>query len=214
MAKVSAITTRAGRILKDASLVRWTAAELLLWYNDAVRDTVQLDTAANSKHATPVLVAGARQALPDDAVALIEVVGNINADGSPGAQIFMCDRKALDAFMPKWQAGSQKASVQNAMYDQKDRKIYYVYPPVAAGTKIEIVHSFIPHDATDANNDDIALDPEYQTPLLDYVLWRAFSKDSENEVAQARANAHFKAFQSAIAAIINIRNGVTPKQEK
>lgn len=208
MAKVSSLTTRAGKILKDANHVRWTDAELLLWYNDAVRDTVQFDTAANSKHVTQILAAGARQSIPADAVALLDVAGNINADGSHGSQIFMCDRKALDAFMPKWQAGSQKTSVQNAMYDPGDRKTYYVYPPVAAGTKIEIVHSFIPSEATNAASDDIALDPQYFTPLLDYMLWRAFSKDSENPASKARADSHSSAFQSALAAIVSIRNGI------
>ena len=213
MAKVSSITNRAGKILKDANHVRWTAAELLLWYNDAVRDTVQFDTAANAKHATPILIAGARQSLPPDAVALIDVIGNINTDGSQGAQIFMCERKALDAFMPKWQSTSQKTVIQNAMYDPKDRKTFYVYPPVAAGTKIELVHSYLPNEATDANSDDIALDPQYFTPLLDYVLWRAFSKDSENPASKARAESHSSAYQSAISAIINIRNGISPTQE-
>jgi hypothetical protein len=214
MAKVSAITDRAGILLNDSGFVSWTAAELLGWYNDAVRDTITLDPAAHTKHATPVLAAGARQSLPDDAIALLEIVGNINADSSVGMQITMCDRKPLDAFMPKWQSGSRKTVIQHAMYDPADRKTYYVYPPIEAGTKIEMVHSCLPADATSAADSDIALDAQYRTPILDYMLWRAFSKDSKNPEYKARAASHFGAFESGISSIINIRNGVTPKPQE
>ena len=214
MPKVSVITDRAGILLNDSGFVSWTAAELLGWYNDAVRDTVTLDPSAHTKHATLTLVAGARQALPDDAIALIEIVGNINDDGSVGAQISMCDRKPLDAFMPKWQSSSRKTVIQQAMYNPADRKTYYVYPPVEAGTKLEMVHSYLPADATSAADNDIALDAQYRTPILDYMLWRAFSKDSKNSEYKARAASHFGAFESGIASIINIRNGVTPKPQE
>ena len=201
MAKVSQVTSRAGITLNDTGNTSWTEPELLAWFNDGVRDTIQLDPSAKSKHAALTLVEGGRQQMPADFVTLIDVVCNINEDNTSGEQIYFADKRQLDAFQPKWLSGSTKEKIENVLYDRRDRKTFYVYPPAAAGIKIEVVHSYFPTTVTNVN-DDLPLDDDYLTPLLDYLLWRAYSKDSKNPAYKVKAETHFAAYQAAVAAIV------------
>ena len=210
MAIVTDILTRAGDVLQDAGFTRWTRLELVRWFNDALRDLVNLDPTACEKNQVVSLIAGAKQALPADAVMLLDVVGNVNSDGATGRQIRMADRAVLDATFPKWQSESQKSYASNVMYDLKNRKTFYVHPPVIAGTQIELVYSYFPGDVT--ADSTVPVDAMYHTPLLDYVLYKAFAKESEQPASAQRAVAHFQAFTQGVQALITYRGGGQPQK--
>jgi hypothetical protein len=48
---------------------------------------------------------------------------------------------------------------------------------------------------------------EYDGAILDYICYKALAKETEQPTSAQRAAAHFKAFSSAIAAVITNRNG-------
>lgn len=210
MAQVSELLQRAQDILNDAGFVRWTKPELLRWLNDGMRDLLPLDPTACQKTATVILADGAMQTLPAEAVQLLDVVGNVQDSGAPGRQIRLVSRPTLDAAFPKWQMESSKPYVSNVMYDVINRKIFWVYPPAQAGVKIDLVYSYIPSVVADTDN--VPVDAMYQTPLVDYVLFRAFSKETEQQSSAARAAAHLQAFSSAVNTIVAMRGGNQPKE--
>jgi len=196
MALVSTILTRVALILNDAAYTRWTTAELESWFNDGVRETVNLHRNANEKNVVVALVAGVKQAMPADAVVLIDVVGNVNADATAGKKIRPCLRQQMDTNFPKWQSDSPSLVIDNLMYDISNRKVFYVYPPALPGAKVELVHSFYPTAVTATS--EIPLDAIFHTPLVDYILFRAYSKDAEVAQNAQLAASYLQLFRTAV----------------
>lgn len=195
----SSVIERAQTILQDTTGVRWPAdSELLGWLNDGQREIVLLKPNAYVKHSAHRLVAGAKQALPDDGVQMIDVVCNLGIAGSmPGRAVRIVERSVLDAQVPNWYASAPAAEVKHYCYSPLDPKTFYVYPPQPVVNQgfVELVYGANPADATLTGA--ITLDDIYQNVLVDYVLYRAFSKESEAGDNQ-RASLHRGAFEAAL----------------
>jgi len=197
MATVSEGVDRARLILQDQNAVntarRWKDAELVLWFNDALTQVVMLDPSTNPVTETYTLIAGARQSLTADAVVLLDVVKN-----TTGRQIRMADRAALDAMFPDWQDSTEKDEISNVMYDPKDRQRFWTYPPALAGTQIDLVVSKYFPTVTLVSPFPLSL--QYLTPCVDYVCYKAYSKEGE-ATNVSRAAAHLGLFNESIGAI-------------
>lgn len=197
------IIERASIILNDEDVVRWTNKELFAWLNDGACELVIRRPAAHAIASAITLAAGTFQNLPDGALQLLDVIRNVKADGSAGRPVRRIDRLLLDDSTPTWQEMKQADAVRHYMFDEASPLTFYVYPPVKAGTKVDALHSSAP--AVVATVDDqLDLDRAYIGPLVSYVLYRAFSKDSEASNGNV-ANLHFQAFTESL----DVRNGVT-----
>jgi hypothetical protein len=106
------------------------------------------------------------------------------------------------------------------MYDARDPKVFYVYPPAAStGASVELVYSAYPTDITEpadgavysAVSGNISLPDIYGNVLADYILYRAYTKDSEYAGNAQRAQAHYAAFQAALTTEMAGTTGVAPK---
>jgi hypothetical protein len=95
------------------------------------------------------------------------------------------------------------------MYDPRQPKEFFVYPPATTGAQLEIVYTDTPSShaltasALDPANNGAAvilLDDIYMSPIIDWILYRAYSKDAEYGANEARAAASYQAFTSAIGA--------------
>ena len=210
MALVSSILGRAGIILQDAGTVRWTTSELEGWFNDALRDLIIVEPTAHQKHATLTLVEGVIQTLTAEAVQLVDVLYNVDASDAPARQVRMVDRASLDASFPRWAEESPKEYVTNVMYDPKDRKVFFNYPPATTGCRLRAVYSYLPAAVTATST--VPVDDIYFSPLLDYVLYKAFAKESEQPASAQRAVAHFQAFTQGVQALITYRGGGQPQK--
>jgi len=209
--KAQQIVDRAGVILQDTTSVRWPESELLDWLNDGQRETVLLDPSAHADNETVRLVSGSKQNFndlasdPDNSgtnigagIRLIDVVRNMGTGGStPGRSVTVIERKIIDYQVPDWHSGQTAAEAMHFMHDERDPKTFYVYPPQpGTGTNyVELLYSSSPQDVT--LSDSISLDDVYANALLDYVLYRAYSKDADFGSAQL-ANAHYKAFSQSL----------------
>lgn len=205
--RVSDILTSASRILFDESRVRWTSAELIDYINDAQRVivTVRPDAAAVSQ--VVQLVGGTRQTLPAGAIRLLRVIRNRSAllNGNAGTAVRFVSRDTMDEEDPNWHAGTPSTTVKHYMTDPMEPDAFYVWPPVSgviganAASFVEIVYSAIP--ATIGSGDTsatLALPDQYFAPVLDWVLYRAFSKDASYGGDQAKAGMHLSAFQTVL----------------
>lgn len=192
------LVIRAGQILNDEDNVRWTVLELLEWINDAARETIIRRPAARAVTSVLSLVGGTRQALPADSVELLDVARNIGADGvSPGRSIRRVDRQLLDDQFPDWHMARPKSSIKHFTFDERSPKIFYVFPPaVASGVNIEALYSQLPPVIVDAQ-EMLDIGAEYLNALLEYVCYRALSKDSEYANGQIAA-LHYQAFTDAV----------------
>ena len=206
--KVVDLIVRAQTLLQDEDSVRWTVAELQYWLNDAYKETIGLRPDANTQTAEYTCVAGPRQVLTGsfpNAIRLVEVVRNL-ATTSNKTSVRLTDRKSLDTQRRSWYADTATASVELYMFDPRTPKEFLVYPPATTAARLEVIYSVLPaeHTLSDAQlinpatAETIRIDDIFATALYDYMLYRAYSKDSEQTAMMQRAVAHYQAFQNAL----------------
>lgn len=214
MATVTArsIISKAQIIIQDLTSVRWPTAELLGWLNEGQRAILIVKPNANVKNTSIRLVAGTKQDIPADGIQLVDVTRNMGTDGlTAGRSIRITAREVLDSQLPDWHTSTASAVVQHFMYRALDPKHFYNYPPQPATNTgyVEIVYGAIP--AVAAIDDVISLDDIYESVLMDYLLYRAFSKDSSAADA-ARAQRHQAAYFSALTGKMAVESVVNPNK--
>ena len=123
-------------------------------------------------------VAGTKQTLPSDGVALIDISRNFAADGTtPGRAVRPVKRAQLDKNLPDWHNAAATLDALHYTYDRQNPKVFYVYPPSNAVGKLEIIYGASPADATLVST--ISIDDTWQTALLNYMVFRCLSKEAE-----------------------------------
>ena len=209
------IADKAETLLLDEANVRWSATELLGWINSGLGEIVTYKPTAYVTTTTMQCVAGTKQTLPADAITFIDVTRNMGAAGTtPGRAITPVKRGTMDAVNPDWHTATASASARNFIFDPKNPKTFYVYPPQPATGMghIEIAYGASPPPlASLAGN--IPLDDTYESVLLDYVLYRAYSKDADSQPSLQRATTHYQAFANAVGAKLRFDFAVTPKMD-
>lgn len=204
MATVAASTliSRVSTILQDTDHTRWSEAELLGWLNDAQRELVLLIPSASSVTSSVTLTANSsKHTLPADGNMLIDIVRNMGSGGAtPGRAIRLVSRDILDSQRPDWHSEAATGTVQNYVYDPRNPKIFYTYPQAPATPwTVEIIYSAAPTVLTSVSS-TVSVDDIYANALVDYVIYRAYSKDAEFALNGQLAVAHYQAFQTSIMA--------------
>lgn len=206
------VMVRAQRILQDDGAVRWTARELRDWLNEAQRAIVMAKPNAISGTVSLSLSSGTRQSLPAQYTVLSRVVRNAGAGGK--AIRTLARREILDAEIPGWHDTTVlpfNASVVYVWQDAMSPREFYVAPGnTGSGTVEAIVGKYptdIPIPSSGAGLEVTAyttvsgFEDIYQGVLLDFVLYRAFSKDEESPNASARADKHLNLATAALSAL-------------
>ncbi|OWT55278.1 phage adaptor protein [Candidimonas nitroreducens] len=211
------IIDRVQFITKDYSAVRWTMKEMSDWINDAQTQIAQLVPPSASQYMVLTLAEGARQDLrvidPDTRwVRLMELLCNVNTtsgvDKPTGATIRLVSRPILDSAFPSWRSVTPTArAVAEYAMDAGNEFVFDVNPPVVAGTKVYAQASVIPAPVAVLNSGKTALDdpnelfglPDgYDIAAVDYVVFRAFNKNANDQTYAAQASAHLQLFQAAL----------------
>jgi hypothetical protein len=196
---VASLLARAAVVLQDPTNIRWPQAELLDWLNDGQREIALLKPNVFVKNIAVQLVAGTKQSLPTDGVSLIDVVRNMGTAGNtPGDAIRVVTREILDAQIKNWHSSTASATAKHYVYTPLDPKTFYVYPP-QPGTgmnQVEIIYVASPADATLVGT--ITIDDIYMTALLDYILFRAYTKDAEYANNAQLAQTYYSRFQTVM----------------
>lgn len=191
------ILTRCGHLLQDSEHVRWREDELLSWIDEAVTAIINLKPPAGVKDVVLTLMQGARQDLDATVAQLVDIAYNLSADGNTQMRaISRADRSLLDASVPNWPTMKAASQVRHFMFDDRTPHAFYVYPPVLAGTKVRASVSAIP-EALESPEDAIPLRANYADSIVNYVCFRALSKDNE-EANGATAAAYYQAFQTSM----------------
>lgn len=198
-------------ILQDTTGVRWPDSELLDWLNDGQREIVLYKPNAFIKNLAVRMAGGTKQSLPADGVQLIDVVRNMGTNGTtPGRAVRITMREVLDSQLPDWHSETPNSVVKHYVYSLLDPKNFYVYPPQPAAGQgyIELVYGASPADTTLVGT--ITLDDIYQNVLVDYILYRAYSKDTEYAADQNRAATHQNAYIAALTGKAKVEVGANP----
>lgn len=211
------IIRRVVETLQDNTSIRWPVAELVRYLNDGQREVVLYRPDAMVTNSTITCVAGTKQALPANGAKLIEVIRN-SAAASAKKAVRMVNREVLDAQSPGWHALPGTVDILHFMFDPRDPKVFYVYPPALNTAQLDIVYAAYPTDITEpadgalytAVTGNISLPDIYGNVLADYVLYRAFTKDSEYAGNSQRAQNHYAAFANALGVEIKSTIAVAP----
>lgn len=187
MALASDLVGLARTLLVDPNANGWTDAELLEYLNEALqvlaRDMPTLFAITEEVQ----LVAGARQTLP---------AGGLAISGVIGAAPF--DFKAMNIASPDWRshtAGDTRSWTQ----DPVDPKVFWVYPPQPSTSPATETVEYIKAPTTLISADTVPTPSAYDQVLVDYMLYRAYSKDHEYAGDEARAGFHKAKYEAGVS---------------
>lgn len=189
------IVNRARRILQDTTTggTRWLDSELLDWINDAQREIVLLKPNSYSAVENLTLVQGTKQTLPASGLLLLTVIRNVG-----GKAVRRVDRNILDSENPNWHSAASSSTVEHFVFDEDAPETFWVYPPQPATPgSVEIIYSKAPA-ALGSLASTITLNDVYSNVILDYILYRAYSKDTDYAGNQQRAANHYNAFNNSL----------------
>lgn len=209
-AQISAVLQRAQVILQDVLGTRWDEPELLNWFSDGRREIATVRPTEFSKRVVVPLARGALQAVPAEAFQLIRVDCNVSSGSERliGRVVTPVERRILDAMEPSWQDGKRvpyTAVARHYAYDLNEPMAFYVYPGNNGTGAVDAVVAVLPADAASAA-EPLGVRAVFANALLDYVLYRAFSKDSDHATNAARAKEHYANF----AALVGVPGAVEP----
>lgn len=208
----SEIIVRASQLLVDVNFVRWSQSELLGYLNDGQREVSVYKPNAYVTNVAVVLVAGTKQSIPTGGLTLIDVIRNMGTAGATaGSAIRLVSRGILDAQVPDWHTTTANTVVKNYVYTPLDPKRFYVYPPqpTSGMQYVEIVYGATP-TAIATYGDAIIIDDIYAPALLNYVLFRAWSKDAEYAANAEMANTFYQAFTAQLVGKANAEKITAP----
>lgn len=188
-------------LIQDVGKVRWTDTELLNYLNDGRRDLAAARPDLYSETTNLTLVAGTRQTIPSDGTRLIDAIRNVTSANVIGRAVRIVEREILDAHSPDWHTEPTSTVIKNFMYDEREPKTFYVYPPAAAGHKMTIVYSKAPVELISADlvsTSVLEREDIFISALVDYIVYRCLSKDSEFAGNAQRAVMHYQAFANLV----------------
>jgi hypothetical protein len=195
--------------LQDSN-IRWPRTELQNWMNESYLAITLARPDANAKSGTFTCAAGTRQVLTDEfasALRLLDVTRNM-ASTSTYRVIRLVARSVLDDQRPGWHAETGTVNIQHYTFDPRQPKEFFVYPPATTAAQVEVVYTDSPGahtlsesdlDPEGTNTEVIKLDDIYMSPIIDWILYRAYSKDAEYGANEQRAQASYAAFNAALS---------------
>ena len=219
------IIRRATDLLQDQTSVRWPANELVRWLNDAQRAIIKVRPDAMNTTTAMTLAAGSRQDLDNASLTpppakLIEITRNMAASSTKGA-VRLVPRQILDAQTPGWHNLTGSVNILHYMFDPRDPKTFYVYPPATTLAQLEVMYSAYPTDITEpadgsqytAVTGNLSLPDIYADDVLNLILYRAYSKDSEYAGNAERAAGYLSVVTSSLGAEIAATMAVQPQMK-
>lgn len=202
------VANKVQKLLHDETGIRWTGDELIMWINSAQKEILIYKPNSLTKVMNLELIPGTLQKVWDKDATCIQVLDVIRNVG--GNAVTNINREVLDATLPNWHQAAA-GTPQHYVINPLDPKNFYVYPPVAtpASGYIEILIAYEPTDIvslgtivngvfTSAASSILAFDAIYESVIIDYVLYRAYGKDSEHTANSTRSKSHYDAFMTAL----------------
>lgn len=224
------LVQRATDLMQDQTSVRWPAAELVRWLNDGQRAIIKVRPDAMNTTATFRCIVGTRQSLSSATASggstplspapskLIEISRNLAATSAKKA-VRLVPREILDAQTPGWHAVTGSVDILHYMFDARDPKTFYVYPPATNLAELEVMYSAYPTDIAapadgalyTAVTGNVSLPDIYADDILNFMLFRAYSKDSEYAGNTQRAGGYMTLLTQSLGDEIKATLAVQPQ---
>jgi len=171
----------AAELYGDTAYERVTVLNWIKYLNASIRALILVRPDAGATTANVLLSAGVLQTIPTTALRLLDITRNMGVAGTtPGKIITPADRKHIDYANMLWPAASGDTEIDNYSYDKENPRIFYVTPPAHLTTAVyvEMQVSQLPTTVT-AAIDDPGVNDVFFEPIIQYMLYKAFSADDE-----------------------------------
>jgi hypothetical protein len=226
------IIHRATDLLQDQTSVRWPANELVRWLNDAQRAVIKVRPDSMNTTTAFRCSEGSRQTLKSSTATagtsalapapakLIEITRNLAATSAKKA-VREVARGIMDAQTPGWHNLPATVDIQHFMFDPRDPLTFYTYPPATSAAELELMYAAYPTDITEpaegttytAVIGSLSLPDIYADDVLNLILYRAYSKDSEYAGNAERASGYMQMVTASLGAEIAATMAVKPQMK-
>lgn len=180
-------------ILNDPDAVRYSAADLLQYANDALDQMVGLAPQLFYTVGTHTCAINTTE----QSLSTTTALALVSVDSlSTGVAVAAADRAELDAFVPGWRAATGAAAV-NWMPVEGHPRRFLIYPKAPATEQIlNVTYVAVPGEY--AVGADTGLPMIFGDAIADYIVARAESRDAEH-VLSGRAAQFMGSFQAKVA---------------
>ena len=130
----------------------------------------------------------------------IRIISNVASNGTTATSVpSPVEQSVLDGLYPNWMAATPNTTPKYYCFDRKLLKTFFVYPPQPSPPgKVRVLQSVAPTVILIGNiSSGTILDDIYETPLIDYIVYRALSEDTE-VLDAAKSDAFFQKFVAAM----------------
>lgn len=202
--------------LSDKDYVRWTKPNLATYLTDAIAMMSALKPTLFTVFVPLRLAVGSVQTVPGEYTELIDVLYNLNSDGTQGEPVnpgsFTVARalgrsSCTSPYGDGYEVRSYTVHPENDTY-------FIVDPPVPAVTPLPAVWALVRRapNVIVLETDAVVMantTPEtYRAMLLEWMLYRAFARDTESSDSFQKSQAHYKAFYQALGLPPRDKNAV------
>lgn len=205
---IGQVISRARSTLNDEGVTkRWADITMVEYLSDGQRELVTIRPEAYPKTAVIDLIAGTRQSLPADGLALIAATRNMGLAGNvPGRAVREVTRAVIDALIPNWHADDVSPVVSEVVYDDREPRAFYVHPPQPGGDQavrgsLEATYGATPPElaiaAGGALTNPIVVPDVYLPALASYVVYRALAREASGQQI-GKAERHYAVFQGLV----------------
>lgn len=183
---VTDLIERVAGELIDPSFTFWRQDEHLNYLNDALAAILVVKPeVARTTEVLDIKAGLSRVSLPGEAYKLLSV----NQVADIGVQFI--EMAELDRLYPNWR--TMKDTPSNwTKYDDEDTS-FWLFPVPDSDTTVDVDYSR--QLRVNAVTDRVPLNAIYEPMLMDFMLYRAYSKNAHSETSVVRANHHLRAFE-------------------
>ena len=171
----------AAELYGDTDYDRIDSTSWIKYLNAAIRALILVRPDAGATTENYQLAAGVKQDIPTASLRLLDVTRNMGVDGATAGKIITpASRKHLDYSNLLWPAATGETAIDNYSYDKENPRIFFVTPPVHGSTAVyvELQSSKLPTAVT-ATTSDPGINDVFFEPIIQYMLFKAFSADDE-----------------------------------
>lgn len=195
-------------LLHDPDNKHWTVQELHGWLNAALREIALHAPQEFTESLVYDLDLGAEQTVPATYSLITAFRCNVD-NGNDGAHVIMTTETLISAFEPHWRdtrVVPYTRDVQHVMYDPKLPLRFLVYPGNDGTGKLRLDCVRVPAEVSAGSDPANATTYTANVPVrdslgnavVDFICFRAFSKDTTVPSSAARSQQHYASFARAL----------------
>lgn len=210
----SKIIADAAKVMLDPDYVRNSTSDWLKWLNAGQNQIVFFKPDISVQTSSVVQVAGTKQTLEAGDISLIKITRNMGTDGAtPGTVIELVNEDQMNLQNPDWHFATADNEAVCYVFDERDPKSYYVYPPQPSSSPgyIERVVCVTPTTIADIG-DPITVDDINEDSLFNYIMYRANTVNANQSIyAQTEATKYYNTLVSGLGRKDLIEKDNAPK---